>query len=139
MAKVVEVTMYGLQGLEAEFAMRLSERLVGIGGLALPKSGSVAIDLSWTPYDVTPSELLAFVRSVLEEMGIDEGCEVVLGPDRIEVRVRDAMAVREGLMRSGALRRPRAGEVLHQCPHCGYVTPYEELLREHLKIHYIGV
>ncbi len=139
MAKVVEVAMYGLQGLEAELALRLSERLVGIGGLALPKSGSVAIDLSWTPYDVTPSELLSLVRSVLEEMGIDAGCEVVLGSDRIEVRVRDAAAVREGLMRSGALRRQKSGEVLHQCPHCGYVTPYEELLREHLKIHYIGI
>jgi hypothetical protein len=139
LARVVEVTMNGLQGLEAEVAMRLTERLVGVGGLALPKSGSVAIDLSWTPYEVTPAELLGLVRSVLEEMGIDEGCEVVLESDRIEVRVKDREAVLEGLRRSGVLRRTEAGEVLHQCPHCGYVTPYEELLREHLKVHYIGV
>ncbi|MDT7968228.1 MAG: C2H2-type zinc finger protein [Candidatus Calditenuis sp.] len=139
LAKVVEVVMNGLRGLEAEVAMRLTERLIGLGGLALPKSGSVAIDLSWTPYEVTPAELLHLVRSVLEEMDIGEGCDVVLESGRIEVRVRDREAVLEGLRRSGVLRRSEAGEVLHQCPHCGYVTPYEELLREHLKVHYIGV
>ncbi len=139
MARVVEVAMNGLRGLEAEVAMRLNDRLVGIYGLALPKSGSVAIDLSWTPYEVTLPELLALVRSVLEEMGIDEGCDVVLGSDRIEVLVRDRDAVLEGLRRSGVMRKPKAEEPLHRCPHCGYVTPYEELLREHLKLHYIGI
>ncbi len=139
MVKVVEVAMNGLRGLEAEVAMRLNERLVTYGGLALPKSGSVAIDLSWTPYEVTLSELLRLVRSVLEEMGIEEGCDVMLESDRIEVRVKDAGAVLEGLKRSGLLRRSNAEAQLYQCPHCGYVTPYEELLREHLKIHYIGI
>ncbi|MEM2700547.1 MAG: C2H2-type zinc finger protein [Nitrososphaerota archaeon] len=139
MVRVVEVTLEGLQGLEAEFATRLTERLVDVGGMALPKSGSVAIDLSWTSREVSAQELLRLLRSVLEELGIAEGCEVVLDEDRLVVRAKDRDAVLEGLRRSGALRRPQAGSGLHQCPHCGYVTPYEELLREHLKIHYIGL
>ncbi|MCS7126768.1 MAG: hypothetical protein NZ953_00025 [Thaumarchaeota archaeon] len=134
MRDVVYVVVVGFRGLEVPLAARLTERLVELGGIAVPREGSVAIDLSVSWSRPSQAALLGLVRDALGELSVSEHCKVESDGERLRVVVLNPEEVRLALSTAGP-----ADPGLHVCPHCGYATPYGELMREHVKLHYVGL
>ncbi|MEN3047852.1 MAG: C2H2-type zinc finger protein [Candidatus Caldarchaeales archaeon] len=134
MRDVVHVVVEGFRGLEVPLAARLTERLVEWGAIAVPKEGSIAIDLSVSWSRPSGAALLGVLREALTELGVSEHCRAEADGERLRVVVLDPEEVRIALGAGGS-----AHSGLHVCPHCGYATPYEELMREHVKLHYVGL
>jgi|YelNatPaOPRAMG01_1025707.scaffolds.fasta_scaffold03587_2 hypothetical protein len=70
-------------------------------------------------------EIIEITTRALSELGI--GFRGITASDR-EVIVKDEEPERRG----------GRGPGFFICPHCGFITPYEEEYWNHLKIHYIG-
>ncbi|MCS6788823.1 MAG: hypothetical protein NZ733_05995, partial [Aigarchaeota archaeon] len=94
----------------------------------------VAVDLSVSWSRPSPTVLLGLLHNALRELGVSEYCRVEVDGETLRVFVTDPDSVRIAI---GGDRSQPSG--LHVCPHCSYTTPYEELLREHVKLHYIGL
>jgi hypothetical protein len=70
-------------------------------------------------------EIVEIIARALSELGI--GFRGITASDR-EIMIEDGEPERKG----------SRGPGFFICPHCGFITPYEEEYWNHLKIHYIG-
>lgn len=131
--KLIKVKLVGLEPLSSIIAYELSEFLSGVGALALPRERDVVIDLSeFGEYHLSFTSLVNELKRILERLGMAGDYVIEAGGDTITVR---------------ALSSERVAEILEQvktsavspeiCPHCGFTTPYPEVMREHIKIHYL--
>ncbi|MCS7094794.1 MAG: hypothetical protein NZ988_03170 [Thaumarchaeota archaeon] len=134
MKDVVYVTIEGFKGLEVPLAGKLTERLVELGAIAVAREGSVALDLSVSWAKPSPTALFEMVRNALQELGVSDHCRVEIEGEVLRIFVTDPQSVKLAIGDVGV-----QNSRLHVCPHCGYATLYEELLKEHVKLHYIGV
>ncbi|MCS7143283.1 MAG: hypothetical protein NZ920_05825 [Aigarchaeota archaeon] len=135
MKRTVDVEIAGCDGVEGFIAYHLSEALGTVGGYAFVKKNRITIDLSEVKTPLTPGQISDLLVSLLRAFGLDLHCNVSVTEDGLMVSVVDCDAVRNILRGSteGGL------EQLYQCPVCGYITPYRELLSEHEKLHYVFI
>ncbi len=131
--KTVKVKLVGLEPLTSIIAFELSEFLSGVGAFALPRERDVVIDLSGSSNSsLNIAPLVNVLKGVLDRLGIAGDYVIEVDENTITVR---------------ALSSERVAEILEQvkknslrpeiCPHCGFTTPYPEVMREHIKIHYL--
>lgn len=129
----IEIRLDAPERLLADIAYRLSEGLAEWGAFAFVRENGVVIDASNSRGELMAPGVMNLLRRCLEEVGIGGRCIVNLeGERRIVVKVTDNETIEEW-----AKKAPAPGPELNICPHCGYITPYPELLREHVKVHYI--
>ncbi|MEM0482188.1 MAG: C2H2-type zinc finger protein [Nitrososphaerota archaeon] len=131
--KMIKVKLVGLEPLSSVIAFELSEFLSGLGVLALPRERDVVIDLSeLSDYYLNVASLVNELKRTLDKLGMAGDYVIEVDEDTITIR---------------ALSSERVAEILEQvnknsvrpeiCPHCGFTTPYPEVMREHIKIHYL--
>jgi len=108
-----------------KLAARLCEKLVMRGVMPLLRGSQIILDDSSSNSPLTTSEVLMATLRSLSESGIHFDKYSVRGE---EILIED--------------REPspheKRGPKLFICPHCGFVTPYEEEYWVHLKVHYVG-
>ncbi|MCS7146403.1 MAG: C2H2-type zinc finger protein [Nitrososphaerota archaeon] len=131
--KTVNVKLIGLEPLATVIAFELSEFLSGIGGFALPRERDVVIDLSGSPdHPINMSLMVNELVRTLDKVGLTGLYVIEIDRDSIIVQATSKERVAkivETLTKGEA--RPEV------CPHCGFTTPYPEVMREHIKIHYL--
>jgi hypothetical protein len=130
---VVKVKLVGLEPLSSIIAFELSEFLSGVGGFALPRERDVVIDLSGSSnYSLNIATLVSELKVILDRLGMAGDYVIEVDRDAVTVRALSSEKVAEILeqVKKNALRP----EI---CPHCGFTTPYPEVMREHIKIHYL--
>lgn len=109
-----------------KLAARLMEKLAAKSIITVIKGNEVVLDDSSAIRRLQPRDLHELLAKSLREAGV--GYESILVSGRDEIRISDL--------------KPNEGEQMKLkifvCPHCGFVTPYEEEYWNHVKIHYIG-
>ncbi len=131
LAQLILVKLEGLESLAEHVAYELSEYLAPYGGFALPQRDGVAVDLSLAWPQLEAENIAEALRLVLRRMELDGAYVMEIAAGAIHVRATSIERARRAL----DSHRSRAG--VEVCPHCGYTTPYPELMREHIKIHYL--
>ncbi|GBC70782.1 hypothetical protein HRbin02_00553 [Candidatus Calditenuaceae archaeon HR02] len=131
--RVIKVKLVALEPLSSIIAFELSEFLSGMGAFALPRERDVVIDLSgFRDYSLNIASLVNELKRILDRLGMAGDYVIEVEESTITIR---------------ALSSERVAEILEQvkkdavrpeiCPHCGFTTPYPEIMREHIKIHYL--
>jgi hypothetical protein len=131
LGRVILVRLEGLEQLAELIAYELSEYLAQYGGFALPRADGIAVDLSLSPFEPSLDSLAHVVRSVLDRSELEGGYVMELGGDEIHVKAIPSERLRR------VLEKHRARANVEVCPHCGFTSPYPEIMREHIKIHYL--
>ena len=109
----------------ARLAAKLCEKLVTRAILPVLSRAQVIVDDSSAQRPLTIREMIPLLFKALSEAGIKFNS---IHNSRNEIIIDDEKP-EEG-------ERPEARFFV--CPHCGFVTPYEEEYWNHVKIHYIG-
>ena len=100
------------------------EKLAPLAIIPVIKHSEIVLDDTSAIERLRPIQLYNLILRLLRESGINyRGIRV--SKDRIEVDDQKPT-------------RRYAEPKLFTCPHCGFVTPYEEEYWNHIKIHYIG-
>jgi hypothetical protein len=131
LGRVIFVRLEGLEQLAELIAFELSEYLVQYGGFALPRADGVAVDLSLSPFEPSLDSLAHVVKGVLDRSGLEGDYVTELGGDEIHVKAVPSERLRR------VLEKHKARAKVEVCPHCGFTSPYPEIMREHIKIHYL--
>ena len=107
--------------LAAKLAEKLAERAI----LPFLNRSQIVLDDTSADQPLSLQEAYRLAAEALTEAGIKSRSISISGE---EIVIDD--------------EKPEAGEEppvkLYICPHCGFVTPYEEEYWNHLKIHYVG-
>jgi len=93
--------------------------------MPLLKDSQIVIDDTSSNPPLTISEVMILTLRSLSEAGINFEKYSVAGE---EISIED----------EEPSPHSKRGPKLFICPHCGFVTPYEEEYWVHLKIHYVG-
>jgi len=126
---MVQVDCTQASGLEVELASYFSERLKGV--LPLVKRRKVVFDETSSGRGLTTTEVVDVLKSFLAARSLSRDYEIALERDEITLRAQKPSPARKF---KGGHRPPPN---LHICPHCGYVTPYEDVYWIHVKTHYV--
>ncbi|MEM0381747.1 MAG: hypothetical protein QW059_00145 [Nitrososphaerota archaeon] len=131
--KTISVRLVGLEPLSNIIAFELSEFLSGFGAFAFPRERDVIIDLSNTSEN-TPSIaiLVSELKRTLDRLGMSGAYVIDLDAEAITIRATSSEHVSKIL--EEAKKNALWPEI---CLHCGFTTPYPEVMREHIKIHYL--
>ncbi len=116
----------GLEEAATRLASHLAEELAPRGIMPVIKGGTVILDDSSSATTLSIEECAEMVRRAAVKAGI---------------RYRSLLIKGEELILVGGELRPREREEapkLFTCPHCSFITPYEEEYWVHLKTHYVG-
>lgn len=105
-------------------AAKLMERLAPLAIMPVIKHSEIVLDDTSAAEKPQLNQLYNLIPTLLRESGISYR-SIRVFRDRIEVDDRKPA-------------RLSAEPQLFICPHCGFVTPYEEEYWNHVKIHYIG-
>lgn len=105
-------------------AAKLMERLAPLAIMPVIKHSEIVLDDTSAAEKPRLNQLYNLIPTLLRESGISYR-SIRVFRDRIEVDDRKPA-------------RLSAEPELFICPHCGFVTPYEEEYWNHVKIHYIG-
>ena len=109
----------------AKLAARLCEKLVMREIIPVLNRSQIILDDSSSHNPLTPEEARQLTMSALSEARIKFRS---ISNSRNEIFVDD--------------EKPEPDKELEArffiCPHCGFITPYEEEYWNHLKIHYVG-
>ena len=100
------------------------ERLAPLAIMPVIKHSEIVLDDTSAAEKPQLNQLYNLIPTLLRESGISYR-SIWVFRDRIEVDDRKPA-------------RLSAEPELFICPHCGFVTPYEEEYWNHVKIHYIG-
>ncbi|MEM4590566.1 MAG: C2H2-type zinc finger protein [Nitrososphaerota archaeon] len=131
--RTILVKLVGLEPLSTTIAYELSDLLSEKGGFALPREHDVVVDLSlMLDSDLSVPQLVRWLENILDRLGLEGGYSVELAQDSIMIRATSEERVARV---AAALKRPSVS--VETCPHCGFTTPYPEIMREHIKIHYL--
>ena len=107
-----------------KLAASLMENLAEKAIIPVIKNREIVLDDSSAVKKLEIGELYDLLVKSLREGGISYE-EITLSEE--EIIVND-LKPREG----------KAGPRIYICPHCGFITPYEEEFWNHVKIHYLG-
>lgn len=130
---ILVVRLAGLEPLSNVIAYELSDFLSERGGFAFPREQDIVLDLSNVAGNaLSLPALIGELKNILNRLGMEGSYVVELGKDEVTVRVtsRDAVEKIVEKLRGASVR-------VETCPHCGFTTPYPEVMREHIKIHYL--
>lgn len=108
-----------------KLAARLSEILAPMGIMPVLNRSCVILDDSMANTNLAIGEAARLAARTLLDLGI--GFRKISSSEN-EIVVEDLEP------RGSGKRGPR----LFICPHCGFITPYEEEYWNHVKIHYLG-
>jgi aconitase B len=128
---VLEIKLEGMNQLVVVFAYLLSDMLAEYNAFAFVKKDLVAVDLSHAPKTLTLNKIIDIIRDCMNSLGLKDNYTLIIEDDKLVIKIANPALV-EDLSRKYRSMEGR----LYICPHCGYATPYPELLREHIKIHY---
>lgn len=109
-----------------KLAARLMEKLAAKAVVTAIKRSEVILDDSFAAGKLQLRDLHRILAESLREAGISYESVLIAGRD--EIRVSDLKPNEDEEM------KPK----IFICPHCGFVTPYEEEYWNHVKIHYVG-
>ncbi len=132
MKEVLEIKLEGMSKLSNIFAYLLSERLIEYDAFAFIKKDAIAVDLSHASDRLTLNKMIEMIEDSLNNLELKDNYTITIDKERIVIKIINTLLVEE-LLRKYGYQQDR----LLICPHCGYVTIYPELLREHIKIHYL--
>jgi len=133
LVETLTIRLIGLEPLANAIAYELSEALSSYGALALPRERDIVIDLAETPLRIDkPSRLSNLLVEVLDRLGLAGAYVMEVDADTITIRATSPERVKRA---AAEAREAHISPAI--CPHCGFTSPYPELMREHLKIHYI--
>ncbi len=122
---VIKVRVGGEKGA-VQLASYLAEELAPRGIMPIIKGGTVILDDSSSGSSLSPEECADMVRRAAEKAGMRYRAILIRDDEVVIVGGELGPVAEEG--------RPR----LFICPHCSFITPYEEEYWVHLKIHYAG-
>lgn len=108
-----------------KLAARLSEILAPMGILPVISRSQVILDNSLAGGSMNVNKVAQLAAKALLDLGIrfrgitSSGSEIIIEDEKPE-------------------GGERCGPSFFICPHCGFITPYEEEYWNHVRIHYIG-
>lgn len=132
MRDVLEIKLEGMNQLIIVFAYLLSDKLAEYNAFAFIKKDMVAVDLSHAPKTLTLNKMIDIIHHCMNSLDLKDNYTLLIEDDKLVIKITNPALV-EDLSRKYSSMQGQ----LYMCPHCGYVTPYPELLREHIKIHYL--
>lgn len=132
MRDVLEIKLEGMNQLSIVFAYLLSDKLTEYNAFAFIKKDIVAVDLSHASKTLTLNKMIEIIHDCMNSLDLKDNYTLSIEDDKLVIKITNP-AVIEDLSRKYSSTQGQ----LYMCPHCGYVTPYPELLREHIKIHYL--
>lgn len=132
MRSVLEIRLEGMNRLSTMFAYNLSDRLIDYNAFALVKNDVVAVDLSHVSMDLTLDKVIEIIHDCMDSLGLRNSYTLTIENDKLVIKITNPRIVEELSSKYRDMQNQ-----LYMCPHCGYVTSYPELLREHIKIHYL--
>lgn len=132
MRDVLEIKIEGMNKLSSILAYLLSDRLVDYNAFAFIKKGVIAVDLSHASNSLTLNKMFDIIQECMNNLGLKNSYAVTIEDDKLLIKITNPAVIEE--IERKYSEQPKQ---LYMCPHCGYVTTYPELLREHIKIHYL--
>lgn len=131
--RTISIRLLGLEPLSQVIAFELSEQLSSVGAFALPRERDVILDLSNSPENaININTLVSELVKLLERLGLNGHYIIEVNQTMLTIRATSPKIV------AGIVEKLKGGEAkVDVCPHCGFTTPYPEVMREHIKIHYL--
>ncbi|MEM2803674.1 MAG: C2H2-type zinc finger protein [Nitrososphaerota archaeon] len=132
MKDVLEIKLEGMNKLSNSFAYLLSEKLIDYNAFAFIKRDVIALDLSNASDYLTLDKIVEIIHECMNNLELKNNYVITIEGNKLVVKITNPSMIQE-------VERKYSGQPqqLFMCPHCGYVTTYPELLREHIKIHYL--
>ncbi len=132
MRDVLEIKVEGMNQLSTVFAYLLSDKLTDYNAFAFVKKDVVAVDLSHASKTLTLNKMIEIIHDCMNSLDLKGNYILAIENDKLVIKITNPAIIKD-------LSRKYSGmhSQLYMCPHCGYVTTYPELLREHIKIHYL--
>ena len=120
---MITIECSDINDLKPELAAYLSEKLPAVPVI---RTNDIALDPLTKDVEISIDDVCNCVKAYLASENIDD-CIVTVDGNKILINATSDRRIR--------VPRPDTG--LLTCPHCGMVTPYQEEMDVHIRIHYI--
>lgn len=132
MTDVLEIKLEGMKKLSNSLAYLLSEKLSSYNAFAFIKRENIALDLSNASNSLTLNKIIEIIHECMNDLELRNNYMLSIEDGKLIIKITNPSIIEE--LESKYSDQPKQ---LYVCPHCGYITNYPELLREHIKIHYL--
>ena len=122
---MITVDCHDIEPIKHELAVYVAERLGGVPAL---KAHEFVVAPLGEDDAIDGEDAAGAVRSYLDSIGEARNYAVLPDDDRVVVHSITGRALEP---------RARPADSMFSCPHCGFVTSYEEEYNVHKRIHYL--
>lgn len=121
---MISIECSDMQDLKIELAAYLLDKLPAV---PLIRTNDIVLDPLTEDTEINLDDVRTYVNTFLASQNIDNDFLVSVNGNKIVVKGISGRKIHVAKADSGLLT----------CPHCGKVTPYEEEMNVHIRIHYI--